>query len=135
MALPEIPTVLMDKQDADFILDWQISTLNGTSIHRPSSALKLLEEVIELCFAAGATTEEVRIIWEQGERKAIDQQKAFGHYFSEDVREEIGDVAATFGVFCWTANVQPAAAVNQTVKKIQSRSWYPDEFGILRRSK
>lgn len=133
--LPELPTHLMGGHDAATLTNWVVNGVGDVPVRKPSVALKLLEEVFELCYASGATTDEVRIIWEDAERKAIDQRMALGFYRHENVVDEVGDVAVTFSNYCFNVNVQPAATVNLTVNKILARSWYPDEFGILRRHK
>lgn len=134
MPLHEFPQVFIGRLDAEDIKRW-LKQCEEVKVSKKAIGLKLLEEVFELAYASGATPEEVRIVWENAERKADKQKLSGGMYFTEEVEKELGDVVVSLGCFCYFANLWPAASVNGVVEKIKEHVWYPDEFGVLRRAK
>jgi phosphoribosyl-ATP pyrophosphohydrolase len=85
-------------------------------------ALKLLEEALELCIAAGASVADVL------ERVCRDVAKS-----SNNIPVEVGDVAVCLVVFCLAADVSLYGAVNSCMERVRLREWEPDGDGVLRR--
>lgn len=101
---------------------------------RPSGhALKLLEEVVELCFAAGASPEnvmdavgdEIRKAEKKGEVTYVDDRAKMG--------EECADVAISLDVVLRECGIDLTAEVAKKIPVLETRQWSPDERGVLRR--
>lgn len=119
--------------DKSQLIDWQLRDGKGVPVNRAASALKALEEMLELCYAAGAVTGQVDLIVDDARRKAIERREANGFYDRIKVFDETGDVVSCLTMFWYYTKIVPAETVPPTLEKIASRAWYPDEYGILRR--
>jgi len=126
---------LITDEDRKRLVDWQVRDLKGTPVRRASSALKLLEEVAELCYAAGAMTGEIDEVIADVQNKSIERHEDDGIFKIADVISETGDVVACLTMFTHYCRINPADTVSATLERIDGRQWHPDQFGILRRPK
>ena len=127
------PDVMTQDQMAK-IADWQTQN-KGFPMVPKYSALKGLEEMLELCFASGSTMVEIEQVVNSESLKALNRNEAGGIPQYSKAVEELGDVQVCLAVFAYHNNISIHDTVQDTLERIQSRSWTPDQFGILRRPK
>lgn len=98
-------------------------------------ALKILEEVVELCYASGATTTMISQIIASEIRKAEERDEATGRHNPEAMQEEIGDVIVTVCslVQHYPGYLDSKKSVRDVLTKLATRQWSPDASGVLRR--
>ncbi len=103
----------------------------GHMAHERGWALKALGEMVELCFASGATTEQIATTISAEIDKA--DQDAPAVPVHEDMREEVADVLVNLIVYCRLNSIDPERAVLSKLPVIEARQWEPDADGVLRR--
>ncbi len=111
---------------------WRDSN-GGTKIRLAADAGKILEEVLELCYASGMYVAEVDNIVARETYKALNRSEVNGHYSAEKCGEEAADTAVTLASFVQKAGLNMTLEVGKVLSKIRNRAWLPDEFGVLRR--
>lgn len=95
-------------------------------------ALKLFEEVVELCFAAGASTVDMmKVLAEEGIKNRNKKQDPATA--KDDLGEECADVAICLDVLLLECGVDLPAEVAKKVPVLEGRQWAPDQDGVLRR--
>jgi NTP pyrophosphatase (non-canonical NTP hydrolase) len=126
-----LPTQYMRTVDHARLTEWLKA---APEANFAALALKTLEEVVELAFAAGANATQVSIVVAQEIHKANERGYANPktHDF-EDMHVEVGDVAVSFACFLHYTNVNVVNAISDGADRIDGRTWTPDENGILRR--
>lgn len=123
---------LVDKEHMEWIVDWQVS--HGASLVDPAfDALKALEEMLELCFKAGATQFQVMQVVNAERSKAAGRNEDLGEFDRVGVEGEVGDVLVCMAVLTYKLGIRSGPALAGTITRIQSRQWAPDAGGILRR--
>lgn len=104
----------------------------GTPKSPAADALKTLEEVVEMCFACGATQNQIGDVVANEIFKALKRNENYGIYNPSSAASEFGDV-----VVCLTVLAQKygftEADVEATLDRIAERQWTPDKDGVLRR--
>lgn len=127
---------IMSTQQWQETWNWLCVQNSSPAIHPAYDALKLLEEVLELCYACGASDEDIgRVVIEEGE-KAAEHGPYTGLPVDESVSEEFGDVALCLAAFQikYADLNECLAPVDYALAKVKSREWVPDErTGVLRR--
>lgn len=104
---------------------------NGGAFHRPAShGVRLLGEVLELCFALGASTEEVEAMVAAEVAKAIERKEP-GQYNPTKVFDEVGDVGILFDLLTQYLKVNPDTAKEEKLEIISEREWEADIDGVL----
>lgn len=96
-------------------------------------ALKALEEMVELCFAAGASVSEISLVVEEEMLKAKERGDDAPGFKREAVHAELGDVLVCLGVIIVNNDYDPGSIVEHTFGVIKGRQWAPDADGVLRR--
>lgn len=115
-----------------WIKNWRAS--NGGHFRRPHAhALKALEEMIELCFASGATPLEIQQVMYAEVEKAKDKGENTGKFDAAHVAEELADTSLCLNVLALEAGIFVPDAVSAKIQVLESRKWRPDEDGVLRR--
>lgn len=96
-------------------------------------ALKALEEMIELCYQAGATTEDItKVFWTES-HKAYTRKEDLGIVHKTAMKEEVGDVIVCLTALCWEHDIDGITAVDACLERIDKREWSPNAEGVLRR--
>jgi hypothetical protein len=116
----------------DEVADW-LNKHGAKFIHPKGDALKLLEEVLELCFASGALIPELDLVYHQEMMKALRRGEANGEINRDAIFVEVGDVSACLAAYVIKVNVDSVAAMKECLGRMYSRQWAPDESGVLRR--
>ncbi len=124
-------TLIHESQVLD-IQDW-LNKNGAKFIHPKGDALKLLEEVLELCYASGALIPEIDQVYHTEMMKALRRGEANGEINTSAIFVEVGDVIACLTAYVIKVNVDSEAATKECLKRIHSREWAPDEGGVLRR--
>jgi len=96
-------------------------------------ACKVLEEAIELCFAAGASASDVQKIMRTEIIKAAFKQEITEQFSSDDVAEELADVLICLLALAHHANVDIDHAVEHKLTVLREREWAVSPSGVLRR--
>lgn len=91
-------------------------------------ACRFLNEVIELCIAAGASPRRIRDVLEAEITKSQSRRAIGGDPF--DIPEEVADCQILLDVFSYYAEV-PAEAVSKKMAVNYQREWEVDEEGVL----
>lgn len=125
---------LVSSDHIEWIVDWQVK--HGGSLVDPAfDALKALEEMVELCFQAGATPFQVMQVVNAERTKAQSRNEDLGEYNASGVEGEVGDVLVCMAVLVAKLNIRTGPTLAKTLTKLEGREWKPDSGGILRRSR
>lgn len=114
------------------IAAWQKEN-GGAPLAPKDIALKVLEEMVELCYTSGASLVDVQEVVNLETHKAIMKNETEGRVNPKGILDEIGDVLAGMEVLCQYNNISGLTAVNYCLMRIRDRKWTPDLRGILRR--
>lgn len=105
---------------------------NGGFNARPAGhAVRMLREMVELCFAAGASTREIAQAVTQEFRKARDKKEITENPNFEKTAEEAADVAMLFEVFKAYNVIDLEDAVVRKLQVNFERLWEVDADGVL----
>lgn len=112
-------------------VDWHVGA-GGKNVRLAGHALRLLNEAVELCVAAGATADEIR------DRVAAEMVKATGRgEFNQpveldNVRAELVDVQILGDVLAhWTGGADTEAERAAKIAVLHGREWEADGDGAL----
>lgn len=125
-------SILPNRELADRIILWH--TENGGFNARPAGhAVRMLREMVELCFAAGSTVPEVSQAVIAEIRKAREKGEVVGEANFERMDEEAADVAILFEVFKTYQGMDYRIheAVEKKMAINEERLWEVDEDGVL----
>jgi len=116
---------------------WQETALIGRARPLPkASALKALEEMIELAFACGASVDDVARVTATECNKAHTREYAYPEFpDQEEMEKEFGDVVCCLYMIAYFNQIPMTEAVTNTLMRISSREWTPNEESILVRQK
>lgn len=107
---------------------------NGGTCEFPAAhALKALEEVVELCYAAGARTGEIYDVVGRKAHKAEDRGENNGCFNLAAVKEECAGSLICLEVIGVACGFSLDSEAQQKIQVLESRSWAPDARGVLRR--
>lgn len=124
---------MISAKQIEWVKNWRSS--NGGHNYQPHGhALKILEEVVELCLASGAAPEEIL----GTANTELDKGRTKGdihplHFDLIAVGEEIADVQICLAVAQIEYNLNTEAAIDTKIPVLESRTWAPDWRGVLRR--
>lgn len=108
---------------------------NGGHFANPKAhALKVLEECIELCVAAGAEHNEI-ISLAHNELMKERTRNPYEVFQINNVEEEIADILLCLAALVIEAKIDTYAAIDSKIPIIEQRKWTPDKNGVLRRSR
>lgn len=120
------------RDTATEIVEWQ--THFGGHGGRPAAhALMTLGEVVELCFAAGATKGEVIEAVVNEVAKAKEKGEITGQYRRQAVGEELADVSVCVTLLAANNGVDVEYETRKKLPVLWSRQWTPNEDGVLKR--
>lgn len=94
-------------------------------------ALRLLNEVVELCLACGAKPWEIQYT----AAEEIKKQLARGIEMSMDVGDEIADVQILTAILAYYARKNLREECEHKLDILHTRKWKADEHGVLWRDK
>ena len=93
-------------------------------------ALRILHEVCELCFATGATWDEIQAA-AIDEREKVSKEGTLGMIIMEDWGSECADISFTLDTFCGNAGINLDMHREDKFKILQQREWFADANGVL----
>ena len=108
---------------------------NGSAGH----ALKLLEEVTELCIASGAAWGEIQRTVHKEVLKGVDRGKfninpETRHAADrEDMKEEVADVSVCLSLYTYFSDIEEDIEVSNKLPILEERKWTANEDGVLTR--
>lgn len=125
---------LMSNLQYEAVFKW--GKANGRfHVHPKYTALKALEEMVELCIESGATQSDIsQVLYDVVRTEAI-RGKNFGVYNYAEMTKEFGDVTVCLAAYAEDCQINTTEAIGSTLDRIASRTWTPDVNGILRRPK
>ena len=105
---------------------------NGPAGH----ALKLLEEVTELCIASGAAWGEIQRTVHNEVLKGVNRQKFNIHPETrhapdrEEMKEEVADVSICLSMYAYFSDIEEDAEVSNKLPVLEEREWVVNEDGV-----
>jgi hypothetical protein len=119
----------MNQELADQVILWH--TENGGFNARPAGhACRLLREVVELCFASGATATDIANAV-MDEVKKETSKHTFAKTDPEAMKEEVADVDILLEVFKIYNGIDINEAVEEKLQVLYERLWEVDGDGVL----
>lgn len=109
-------------EDQSSIGAWIDDTFPGGVAYSPRKAIRALEEVVELCIAAGANKEEISA----AVKKAFDENKEPN---PTKVPEEVADVVIVLYGLAHLDSFDLHAQVDAKMRKNRLRKWKPNGDG------
>ena len=121
------------------VIAW--SKNNGAHINNGPAghALKLLEEVTELCIASGAAWGEIQRTVHEEVLKGVDRGKFNINPETrhapdrEDMKEEVADVAICLSLYTYFSDIEEDIEVSNKLLVLEEREWKANEDGVLTR--
>ena len=124
---------MLSSQTALDIMLWH--TGNGGSFRRPAGhALKILEEAIELCYACGASVNEVAYVVHSETDKAVRKREVTNHPHFLKAKEEIADVTILTHILATHLNTSMDVEAKKKLPILRRRAWKATGDGVLKRS-
>lgn len=123
---------MIDPSLADAVIEWHRS--NGGNGSAPAGhALKLLEEVIELCVASGASVQRIINVVDAEITKASRKNEIGKPIEPDKMGEEFADCEMLMRVFSYYFVSNERGYVADKLKALGYRKWEVNEEGVLRR--
>jgi hypothetical protein len=121
----------MNEFKASEIIEWHQSQ-GGAGINPAGHACRLLREVVELCVASGASTQQIQTAVEAEIMKAI-MREELGKKNEDDMHEEFVDVYILMSVFQsyflnWYKTID---WLDSKIQACKARLWEADADGVL----
>lgn len=98
-------------------------------------ALRLLHEVVELCYASGCEDFDVIEAFTEEAAKATNRGENKGMVTLAKIEEEVADVEILFTIFCANLAIDREKVVVAKQGILRQRRWQADEEGVLWRKK
>ena len=95
-------------------------------------ALKILEEVVELCIVSGCNPLDIFDAVDKEVSKGRSRGE-IGEHRPKKAREEVADVIFTVDSYCYHMNINSMMACEEKLLILEERKWSPDDGGVLRR--
>ncbi len=126
----------MKKKLKEEVIQWTDDVGGHCNVNADSKyhALRLLNETVELCFAAGATENDVYQTIENEVSKEISKNGEIKPS-PETISDEVADVAILIEIFAHHTNTSIDDAVADKLKILYNREWKTDEYGVIWRKK
>lgn len=123
---------MLTQEQMEWVRKWRAD--NKAHNTRPAGhALKILEEVIELCYASGAHPGEIYNVFQAETEKARTREEIKQVPHMPRMQDEAADVTITVAAFVIANNIDIQDAFRKKVPILESRTWTPDNDGVLRR--
>ena len=120
--------------DYSKVAQW-ILNHGGSAVSARADALKVLEEVLELCYASGASALDIQNAVNEGAIKAKQRDEIQTWADFARARDEYGDVLVTLMSYAFKWNMIPDEILPVTFDKLRSRQWKANAVGILVRDR
>lgn len=115
----------MTRENQKTVGDWVTTTFPGGDNMGPQHALRLLDEAIELCWAAGADI--YSILWKVRASVSNLRQEEFGH--EQRARKEAGDVQVTLYGFAARRGFDLGSVTDRVMEINRGRRWMSNGDG------
>lgn len=120
------------KEAADKAFQWHFR--NGGHFTVPSGhALKILEEAFELCFACGASTNDVANVLANEVYKATKKNEITGNFNPDAAKEELADVSILMAIMAYYLNTDMTTEVDKKIPVLHGRKWGVNKAGVVKR--